>query len=690
MITLAAARRPLALMLTAGLAISASAQQARNDQPLPVSSVTLYRSGVGSFERAGTVEGNATVRLDASAEQIDDLLKSLVVLDLDGGRVGTVTYTADEPVARLLEALGVPSPDRLSLNTILAGFKGAAVTIEATGRGSISGRILGVDTLQTTDDAGRTTTRSRVSLLGPSGVVTVHDDEIRSIQFEDPQLRSDFEALLLALAEQRTEQSRSLDIELLGDGERRIRAIYTQEAPVWKTSYRVIIPDDDDGTLRLQGWAIVENTTDTDWDGISLSLAAGRPVGFTMPLSQPLYAPRPSVPVPVELAARPRAYAAGKATEPAASGPLRLLETQAERGQRIRDNGAMLGRSAQTPAAELAYDDAMESSFAAAASSSESGEAFFYRLDNPVSVGRRQSAMIPILTESIQGRRVSITSPSDGIDHPMRGLEMTNSSDLKLMPGPISVYDGNAFAGDAQIGYVGAGDDRLLAFGVDLDVAVERQTQNRRERVEKISIRDGVIIRRVFNQISDTVAIDNRDEQRGRTIIVEITAHEGWELESKTPLYELAPGLHRFAIDVGPGQEAAVEATQSRTSSTQLALTSFSLEQMISYNRNGAVSDEVLEAFRGYAERRAAVNDVEQRIANLDAEADRLTQDQERIRRLMGSLNRQDALHARYLRTLEEHEDRLEAIRTERAEAQAEIERLQAELNEYVRGLRVE
>ncbi|MEL7485129.1 MAG: hypothetical protein AAFN41_12360, partial [Planctomycetota bacterium] len=358
----------------------------------------------------------------------------------------------------------------------------------------------------------------------------------------------------------------------------------------------------------------------------------------------------------------------------------------------VAQNSLGMGRSAvpSMPAREMELADAMESSFQSAASSAESGEVFFYRVDDPVTVGRRQSAMIPILTDAIEGRRVSITSPSDGIGHPMRGLEMTNSSGLKLMPGPVSVYDGAAFAGDAQIGYVGAGDDRMLSFGVDLDVSIDRKTQNRRERIEKISIRDGVAIKRVFNQIVDRVSIDNADEDRGRTVIVEITAHQGWELDSETPLYESAPGLHRFAVDVGPSQNATIETTQSRTVSTQLAMGSFSIDQMIRYNRSGSVSDEVLEAFRGYAQRQATVNDLEQTLRDLDAESKRLADDQERIRRLMGSLSRQDALHARYLRTLEQHEDRLEAIRGERAETEAERDRKRSELNEYVRGLRVE
>ncbi|MEM9662840.1 MAG: hypothetical protein AAF937_11090 [Planctomycetota bacterium] len=686
------ARRPFVLALSAGLAAGATPQSDNPPQDLPVTGVTLYRSGVGSFERSGTVSGTSRVRLDASAEQIDDLLKSLVVLDLDGGRVGPVTYTADEPVARLLDALGVASPDQLTLNRILSGFKGAAVQLEVTGRETIKGRILGVDSISTSDGGGGATiTRSRVSLLTPAGVVTAHDDEIRAITFDDTQLRADFEALLTSLAEQRTEQSRSLDIELLGQGERRVRAVYTQETPVWKTSYRVLIPETDDGTLQLQGWAIVENTTDSDWDDITLSLVAGRPVGFTMPLSQPLFVPRPELAVPVELAAAPKAYDRG------VEGGDEFLRLERGRADAGRSAGMQRSVAAnQAPGRLLdmveavSAEDAMRSSFAAAASSDESGEVFFYRLNDPVTVGRRQSAMIPILTESIEGRRVSITSPNDGIGHPMRGLEMTNSGDLKLMPGPVSVYDSGAFAGDAQIGYVGAGDDRMLSFGVDLDVSVERTTRNRAERIEQITIRDGVFIKRVFNQIVDRVSIDNADAKRGRTVIVEINAREGWELESATPLYESAPGLHRFAVEVDPGRQAAIETRQSRTSSTQLALSSLTLQQMVSYNRTGSVSDGVLAAFQGYADRRASIDDLQRVINELDAETGRLSQDQERIRRLMGSVSRQDALHARYLRTLEQHENRLEAIRSERTDAETERQRLQNELNSYVRGLKVE
>ncbi|MEM1072182.1 MAG: hypothetical protein AAGH71_05110, partial [Planctomycetota bacterium] len=292
-------RPTLAILALAGMPYNTIAAQpgtqpdaraaARQVQELPVTAVTLYRSGVGSFERSGTVTGTTAVSLNATADQINDLLKSLVVLDLDGGRVGTVTYTADEPINRLRTALGIGERDEITLGGILELFQGAAVTVETTDT-TYTGRILGTDTVTRSDGAAHTTiTTKRLSILTSAGLRTVTEHDIRSLTLDDPQLRADMDALLLALAQQRTERARSLEIELRGEGDRRVRAAYVQETPVWKTSYRIILPESESDPIGLQGWAIVENTTDSDWNGIDLALVAGRPVGFEMDLSQPLF-----------------------------------------------------------------------------------------------------------------------------------------------------------------------------------------------------------------------------------------------------------------------------------------------------------------------------------------------------------------------------------------------------------------
>ncbi|MGP1272616.1 MAG: hypothetical protein ACTS22_04730 [Phycisphaerales bacterium] len=675
---------PVVLMTLAGLPAGAQA----NDE-LPVTAVTLYRSGVGSFERGGTVTGDSTVTLNATADQINDLLKSLVVMDLDGGRVGAVTYTADEPVRRLMEALGIEDVSEITLTNLLGSFRGASVTIETTDS-TINGRILGTDAVsQPVPGQDSILVTHRLSVLTASGVRTVTEQDIRSLVLDDPDLREDLDALLLALAEQRTEQSRSLQIELRGSGARRVRASYVQEAPVWKTSYRIILPEEADDPIGLQGWAIVENTTDSDWEGITLSLVAGRPVGFQMDLSQPLFVPRPELPVPFDLAVAGRAFGGGATLAAGQSGRAGLAR------ERVADERALayadVSHFAPAPAAAAeAGAEIMRQSMVSAAATGQTGEVFFYRLSDPVSIGRQQSAMLPIAAAEITGRRVSISSAGDA-GHPMLGAEITNTSGLKLMPGPISVYDGSAFAGDAQIGYVGPGDDRLLAFGVDLDLTAERKSETR-SAITNLVIRDGVFIRTSAEEITQTVELTSQDESRGRTVIVELQRYDGWDLDSSGDApkpYEVAPGLYRFEVELPASGAATLAVTQSRTVDSTVGLTGADLEWVIEQHRRGAASDAVLAAMREYASRRAEVERVEARLANLDRDINAITQDQNRIRNLMGAVNRQDSLYSRYLRQLEESEDRLEALRTQRAGAEQERRELQRALDEFVRGLDV-
>ena len=678
----------LILACVAGLPVGCLFAQAGDE--LPVTAVTLYRSGVGSFERAGTVRGDATVSLNATADQINDLLKSLVVMDLDGGRVGAVTYTADEPIKRLQAALGIDERDEISLGGLLETFKGASVTVETTDA-TITGRILGTDTVTQANQASHTTiSHQRLSVLTSAGIKTVSEHDIRSLTLDDPKLRADMDALLEALAQQRTERSRSLDIELRGTGDRRVRAAYVQETPIWKTSYRIILPEDDADPVGLQGWAIVENTTDSDWEGITLSLVAGRPVGFQMDLSEPLFVTRPVLPVPFEMAAASKAFDGGVSRFDGVDRE-RSAVGQRAASTRARAGAALADELAFAPAASMeSGTEVMRQSMVSAATAGESGEVFFYRLADPVTIGRQQSAMLPIMAAEIQGRRVSISSLGDG-RNPMRGVEITNSTDLKLMPGPISVYDGTAFSGDAQIGYVGAGDERLLAFGVDLDLTAERKNETR-SSITSLVIRDGVFVRTSAEDITQTVELTSQDEGRGRTVIVEMQRYDGWDLDSSGDApkpYEVAPGLYRFEIELPASGAAMLAVTQSRTVDSTVGLTQGDLDWVIAQHRRGAASDAVLEAMKSYAARRAELERVAAEVANIDRDINTLTQDQSRIRNLMGAVNRQDNLYGRYLKQLENSEDKLDRLREARENAEGERRRREAELNNFVRTLNV-
>lgn len=676
------------LVLLSGLAAPFSAY-AQQDDAMPVTDVTLYRSGVGSFQRQGTVSGNESVGLSFKADQINDILKSLVVLDFDGGRVGAVSYSSDEPIGRRLEALGLSDPTDLSLGVLLGQFLGSSVAMTTT-NGDLTGRILGVETHAVTDDDGNHRNIRRFSLATDDGLTTVDESDVRNVRLLDETLQADLTELLVALGSQRTEQTRTIEIDLKGQGDRRVMAAYVQETPIWKTSYRLVLPEAEGDDLHIEGWAIVENTTDQDWDDISLTLVAGQPVGFQMDLATPLYLERPVLDVPVELAAAPKMYERGteffefgraQNSLGLSPGVQRSVTSSQDRMEELESVPATRSRTA--------LGSAMSKSTLSMASGGDEGEVFFFRLNNPVTVEKRQSAMLPIITGAIEGRRVSVISPSTQGKHPYRGVELTNSTNLKLMPGPLSVYDGSVFAGDAQIGYIGAGEQRMLSYAVDLDVDAE-QNQKQDMTVQRVRIIDGVIHRTEAVESVHTVDLTNHDSSAGRTVVVEIQRNREWTLSSEIKPFETTDSLYRFEVELDPNGKGSVETTQTRVYGTTLALTSSNLETLLSYQRQGAASQAVVDAFKGYASRRAEVDQVRSQIGNNDSETKRITADQLRIRELMQAVTRQDALYARYMAQLESHEDALDELRVQRSELAKELQMKEQSLDLYLRTLRVE
>lgn len=702
---LAASALPLAFALAmlagapVGLAQQEPERPARAQQPeddaaqLPLKRLTLYRSGVGSFERSGLIEGDATVRLQFDADQINDILKSMVALDLGGGRIESVSYGSREPLARRLASFGINIADNPSMAELLSRLRGAPIRVRSR-EGDAVGTVLGVEEREVAQ--GDTTIDAAfLTIVTDTGIRSVMISEITSLEILDEKLAEELGKALAALAEQRAEQTKTVEIGLRGEGSRQIAVVYTHEMPVWKTSYRLVLPEDSSqgAQLQLQGWAIVENTTDEDWNDVRLSLVAGMPVSFIMDLYEPLFSQRPEVPVPTVPGVTPRTYEGGVAKADEA----RELDTLARR--RVTPQRGMAPGS-PAPAepeaagrysldrAEITGEQMVGYAAAAQATGGEMGEVFQYTLDAPVSIERQRSAMLPIITAGIDGRRVSVYNAGALADHPMRGVEITNSTDMQFMPGPISVYDGAAYAGDAQIGHVGAGDTRLLSYAVDLDVKANTERRQTSE-INSIQISGGVLVQTTRHEATTVYALANNDQQRDRTVILEHPKQGGWELVQPDEPAEQTDALYRFEAELEAGETGRVTVTLGRTERSQTALVSADINWLAQMVRRGKVSDEVLEAVRGAAAIQQRINDAERAIAELDRERNAITADQSRIRENMRTVDQRSELYQRYLTTLNEQETRLEEIEQQRRELQAELEQARAELREYLNGLNV-
>jgi hypothetical protein len=726
-LVLSGAVLPATLAALAGLAPSAALAQAdpgstgapraartppRTDAPaspepgqLPIRAITLYRSGVGSFERRGLVSGDEKVQLRFATDQINDILKSMVILDFGGGHIDGVSYGSKEPLSRRLSSFGVDISDDPSAAKLLSRLRGAPVRV-VTPDGPMEGAVLGVETRPVPSGKDNEPIQTPfLNLVTGSGIRSVDLTKIASFDILDEDLAAELGKALTALAEHRADRVKTVDVSFSGSGAREAAIAYIHEMPVWKTSYRLILPDQpegkkaDEGQPTLQGWAIVENTTDEDWENVRLSLVAGRPVSFQLDLYEPLHVARPQIPVPTVPGVMPRIYQAGekfadrrelsevsaaKAAAPAAPPARAGLEGRFRGAQNDED-----GAFGQTPLATLSADDLTRYAAQSQAHGGDIGEVFQYQLKAPVSIARQRSAMLPILGSNIDGRRVSIFNRADSAEHPMRGVELTNTTGLQLMPGPISVYDGASYAGDAQIGHVTTGDKRLLSYAVDLDVQALVKDEST-SAVRSIKIVSGLIQQTVKQQSKVTYAFHNKDAQRTRTVLVEHPKTDGWNLVAPQRPSEETDTLYRFELALDPSAKGALDVVQEHTDTQSIGVTQYDFNTLLAYARDGKVSQAVVDAVKKAADMQAAINNTQQRIALLDQERQTIDQDQARIRQNMSSVSRDTDLYRRYMTKLNEQESRLEAIRDGREKEQDSLTRQQLELQAYLQSLSVE
>lgn len=714
--------------------VSQPAQAAPNTETLPIKRITLYRSGVGSFERRGLVDGDATVQLRFGADQINDILKSMVVLDLSGqGRVGGISYASKEPLARRLASFGVNIADEPALGTILGRLRGSKVAIDSD-EGAITGTILGGETRpEASGNAQQPINVPYLNILTDGGIRSVNLTKARAVRLLDAGLREELDKALTALAEYRQDTTKTVDVSLAGGSGREVVIAYVQESPVWKTSYRLVLPDakpsdakpNEAGkdkpadTFTVQGWAIVENTTDEDWNDVTLSLVAGRPVSFRMDLYEPLYVYRPEIPVPTVPGVMPRAYeggiadADGNAAElglsrvtrdtsgmPAIAGQMRMSKAGRPGGggaPGTTGNQGVYGdipspASAMAPGAPPVSGSAMsEYGATSQARAVEAGEVFQFELQHPVTVARQRSAMLPILAAPIEGRRVSIFTPGDNTKHPMRGVELTNTTGSQLMPGPISVFDGGAYAGDAQINHVPLADKRLLAYTVDLDVVVTPE-QKYEEEVRKIRIVRGLIESTTLRRSSTTYTIENKDQKRTRSVIIEHPRMPGFELVAPAggDKAERTDSAHRLEVELDAAKSGKLTTVQERTDATSMALTSMNLNTLMAYVKNGKASDAVLKAFQEAGQRQGLIIEATRRIEALENERRTITEDQTRVRSNMGSIDRASDLYANYMKKLTEQETRLDQIVKLIDEGQANLAQTRSDLENFLANLNVE
>ena len=701
----------LALLAAAAAVLSpALAGAEETAAALPLTSLALFTSGVGYFQHDGTVTGEARLELGFPSKGINDIIKSLILRDLDGGTVTSVTYASRDPITRALKTFAVDLTANPDLAAILQQVRGQQVElsvqefnpyrtpyvqagsqtakVEAPPVTKVGGTLVGVEA-RGHPITGET---AMVNVLTAQGMKSISIYDILEVRFLNPNTRADIEKALALLAAAKDLDRKTVAVHFAGAGRRRVRVGYLQETPVWKTSYRLSLGDAKEHLL--QGWAVVENTTDADWNNDGLTLVSGRPITFAMDLYTPLYVTRPEAQLELYQSLRPRTYdmaldeaAPEEAYAEDDAAPM-LASKSAMADMERRSEMAAAPRGAAQPASAPRDEFNLAQGVAAAAKGAAVGTLFQYVIAKPVTLARQQSALLPILNQNVGGERYSIYNESVDAARPLSALKLKNSSSLHLQQGPITVFDGGAYAGDAQIADLPAGSEVFISYAVDLETEVEAVDGTGTEDIFGVKISRGTVITTWRQQRERVYNVKNRG-QRAKTVIVEHPVSAGFNLvEPKQPM-ETARGLYRFSLPLDKGKTAKLSVVEDRMVDQGVALTNIPSDRIELYLRTKNVSQAVKDALQRLVALKTRLADATAARARIEEDIKAIYADQDRIRSNMGKLSRDSDLYKKYERTLSEQENRLFKLDADLDKAKNEETARKKEVDAYVQSVDV-
>ncbi len=637
------------------LSQSAWASQTFPEAVLPIERVVLSTSGVGLFQQGGKVDGPVQVQLHASSTEMNDLLKSLVFWDQGNGRILGVSYPGQSALDRTLSSLRVDLSGNPGWVEVFTQLRGQTIQVETLQGSLLTGRILGADrrTLRVADQFAEL---DYLNLVTETGLESLSLDEIRRFELTDTRLQADLNRALNALAQDRHNERKAVSLYLEGEGERDVAVTYVAEAPIWKTSYRLLLDESDSEAASLQTWALVENASDQDWQNISLALISGRPLSFIEDLYQSRFIDRPVYESVAFEGIAPQAYALA-------------------RGAALDEEFVPLRAVAAAPMRAPAPAPSMEASPKAGAVASVEGQDlgshFEYRLEN-VSLSRQQSAMLPILNASVEIAPVSIYDTSVHPRHPLRGAHLANTSDKPLPEGPVTVMMGQSYMGDARIDHIPPGAKRFISYAVDLDLQVLPQTTQQETRLTQGKIEQGVLMLQQTRQ-RETLYHAINESAQDRNLVIVHPRQQGWELESDAERLEQTETHYRLAVELLAHSEQPVLVKEVKIDWEHFQLAALSETQLFYWSSQAQLSAELKSQVERAASLRQAWSRAERSLQDQKGAIETIYQEQARIRANLEVLEPGSALYQRLVNQLSEQEDELHSLNASVKQAEAEV-----------------
>ena len=623
---------------------------------LPITRMTLYKHGVGFFERRAKLDGDA-VTLTFPVEAMNDVLKSLTAVDWGDGQITGIDYATPQSREEQLVGCSIRLNDGRSLRDLLISLRGRQVRLLLDQDETAEGVLIGLDELPKRQPVAA----SLVSLLQDGGQTRAFTlGRVQGVDILDEQGAADLRFFLQVSLTQ--ERQRQVTIRLT-PGRHDLSVSYVAPAPVWRVSYR-LLADSETGEALLLGWGIFDNQLDEDLENVALTLTAGMPISFIYDLYTPFTPERPEIKEEERVAPGPVNFAGALPEEPvmaAAAAP----------------PSPKMMRARKPMAEQLAQTTAVETAGAA------KGALFQYRIQTPVSVGRGQSAMAPILSVTLPCQKELLYNGAKMPDHPVASLRLENKTGLTLERGPALVLEDGDYAGEAVLPFTAVDAEFVVPFAVELGVRVREQSGSRTE-IHGLSLEKAYLLVEEWDIRWREYRLFNSTAQ-AMTVLVEQSRQTQYELFDSPEPAETSEDSVRFAVELPPQSEKTLRINRRRLRRRREEISSQSYVKLQRYLRQGLMDRKTHDLIAEILGLMEQIDRQNERLAEIEKERDALYQGQEQTRETMqvlGSSGKEGKLRAQYVDRLQQMQTSLDALAGEEQNVRQKIKRLENAIQE--------
>ena len=647
---------------------------------LPITRMTLYKHGIGFYERRAEIDGEE-VELPFRTEEMDDVLKSLTVIDRGKGQVLGLEYPTPQNKLKQLNGCSIQINNKRSMRDLLISLKGRRVRLLMGEIMRVSnypnqaqyiiGKLLGIDQA----DGEQPLEKTLITIMreNTSQVYAIELGRLAGVDIIDEKGADDLRLYL----ETAIQQADFCAVKIrLSPGEHDLSISYIAPAPVWRVSYRLVADTNPKaGATRamLLGLSIFDNPIEEDLNNISVSFVSGMPVSFLYNLYSPFMPERTYLKEESRVLDKPAFIRRPSDKSFTSNGNIPAM---------ISESDISLNDKSVT------FKEGVEEAMLSITHGKDLGELFQYVVNTPVSVGRGQSASVPILSANLGYRKELLYNESNFSNHPIAIIRFKNQTNLVLEHGPVTVIEDGQYIGEAILPFTPKDGEVILPFAVELGVNVTVESSHKVE-TQGLGVKDGFLIFVEWQTIQTVYRIINHTSKE-MSILIEHPRSGGYELFETLSPKERTLDHYRFEVLSPIDTERKLKVLERRLISRHAVIHDQSLDGLRKYMEQGLLDKHMYE-------RLVDIFTIWSKISQHETEINIITQDrgdiykvQEQMRRNLNVLSKdgiEGEMRVEYINKMKLSEEKLGHLSYHESEHKTEIEQLKQEVDTLIHEL---